>query len=97
MKLTSDTVKKVAQLANLPIASDEEEKYSRQLSKILDYFEQLNKINTENVEPLFNVTNLSNTFRNDKTSVGLTQDEALGNASNKKNGFFATKGIFENE
>ena len=39
--LTKDEVKHVAKLANLPLTSEEEEKYSGQLSKILDYVDQL--------------------------------------------------------
>lgn len=97
MKLTKDQVKKVAKLANLPLTSDEEEKYSAQLSKILDYIEQLNKVDTSDVEPTFNVTGLSNVMSEDYVSKALTQDEALANVSEKQKGFFVTKGVFDNE
>ena len=90
-------VKKVTKLANLPLSSDEEEKYSQQLSKILDYIEQLNKVNTENVEPTFNVSKQSNVMRNDEIEECLPQDKAILNASQKKEGFFSVKKIFDNE
>lgn len=62
-------VKHVAKLANLPLSSQEEEKYSRQLSKILDYVTQLNKVDTSDVEPTFNVSGLSNVMAKDVLGV----------------------------
>lgn len=95
MKLTKDQVKHVAKLANLPLTGEEEEKYSDQLSKILDYIEQLNKIDTTDVEPTFNVTRQSNVLREDITAPCLSQEEALSNAPKKKDGMFETKGVFD--
>lgn len=88
-------LKKVVKLANLPLTVVEEKKYSEQLSKILDYFEQLNQVDTLGVEATFNVTGLSNVMREDETAASLSQDEALSNASNKKEGLFVTKGVFD--
>lgn len=88
-------VKDVAKLANLPLTSEEEEKYSKQLSKILDYIEQLNKVDTSDVEPIYNVSGLSNVMGKDKVGRCLPQEKAISNASQKKNGFFVTKGVFE--
>lgn len=97
MKLTLDQVKKVAKLANLPLSSEEEEKYSDQLSKILDYIDQLNQVDTSNTESTFNVTGLNNVMAEDETIPSLSQEDALLNAPKKKDGMFETKGVFENE
>lgn len=90
-------VKKVAKLANLPLTADEEEKYSEQLSKILDYIDQLNKVDTKGVEPTYNVSGLYNVMRKDEVSESLTQEDATKNGPNTKDGFFVTKGVFEDE
>jgi aspartyl-tRNA(Asn)/glutamyl-tRNA(Gln) amidotransferase subunit C len=95
MKLTSDQVKKVAKLANLPLTPEEEEKYSEQLSKVLNYIEQLNEVDTANTEPTFNVTGESNVMSEDETGECLTQEDALLNAPKVKNNMFETKGVFE--
>ena len=95
MKLSSEQVKKVAKLANLPLNSDEEEKYAEQLSNILGYIEQLNSVDTSNIEPIFNITSNKNVMRVDEKKESLSQDEALSNAVNRKNGLFVTKGVFE--
>lgn len=95
-------VSHVAKLANLPLSHGEEEKYSKQLSKILDYIDQLNRADTSKVEATFNVSGQSNVMRSDEMGECLNQDEALVNAPQKKNavpagrqGFFVTKGVFE--
>lgn len=102
MKLTKDQVKHVAKLANLPLTSEEEDspegeagKYSEQLSRILEYVEQLNQADTNGVEPTFNVSGQNNIMREDETGECLSQDEALANAMQKKDGMFVTKGVFE--
>ena len=95
MKLTSEQVKKVAKLSNLPISDEDVEKYSQQLSKILDYIDQLNLADTQGIEPTFNVTGLANVMRKDEVGKSLTQEEALQNAPQVKDGMFATKGVFE--
>lgn len=98
MKLTKEQVKHVAKLANLPLTSEEEEKYSQQLSKILDYIEQLNKVDTSGVEPTFNVSGQKNVMSEDKLGdCTISQETALSNAPKKDKGFFITKGVFEAE
>ena len=88
-------VKHVARLANLPLSSDEEEKYSQQLSEILEYVDQLNEVDTSSVEPTYNVSGLSNITRLDEPAPSLTQEEVTKNGSKVKEGFFVTKGVFE--
>ena len=97
MKLTPDQVKKVAQLANLPLSEDEEHKLPEQLSAILDYIDQLNSVNTDNIDPIFTVAQNTNNTQSDVVSTSLTQDQALQNASLKRDGLFVTKGVFNDE
>ena len=97
MKLTSAQVKHVAKLANLPLTEKEEEIYTEQLSKILGYIEQLNEVNTDGVEPIFNITPTSNVTSPDEVLESLPQDGATKNAKNTKDGFFVTKGVFQSE
>lgn len=94
-KLSIDQVKKVTKLANLPLTEEEEEKYSEQLSEILEYIDQLNVVDTFGVEPTFNVTRNVNVLRKDETFASLSQEEALSNAPVKKDGMFVTKGVFD--
>ena len=97
MKLTKQQVQKVAKLANLPILEADEEKYADQLSKILDYIEKLNKVDTSKVEPTYNVSGKNTIEAEDTPQPSLSQEEAIKNASNSKEGYFVTKGVFESE
>lgn len=95
--ITKDTVAHVAKLANLSLSEEEKEKYSRQLSKILGYIDQLDKVSTAGTDPIFNVSGQKNVLSEDKTVASLSQEEALSNAPKRENGFFVTKGVFDNE
>lgn len=97
MKLSSDQVKKVAKLASLDLTKEELGKYSKQLSKILDYIDQLNRADTSKVETTFNVLDQKDVMAKDQLGECLTQDEALSNALQKQDGFFVTKGVFSDE
>jgi len=65
-KLTSEEVKKIAKLARLELTDEEVEKYSAQISAILDYVSQLDEVDTENVPITTQVTGLSNVSRDDE-------------------------------
>jgi aspartyl-tRNA(Asn)/glutamyl-tRNA(Gln) amidotransferase subunit C len=97
MQLNKDQVKKVSNLANIPITEIEEEQYSQQLSVILDYIDTLQQIKTDGVEPIYNISSNTNITREDIVSKSITQEQALHNAENHKDGFFVTKGVFDND
>ncbi|OGH13393.1 MAG: hypothetical protein A3H50_02380 [Candidatus Levybacteria bacterium RIFCSPLOWO2_02_FULL_37_10] len=86
-------VKHVAKLANLPLSQEEEKKFEKQLSSILEYVEQLNSVDTKNFEITSQITGLENITREDKTSISLFQEEALSNSKSNHNGMFKIKKI----
>ena len=90
-------VKDVAKLANLKLTIEEEKKFEGQLGDILSYVEQLQKVDTKDVEETSQVTGLSNVSRDDATLPSLSQEEALSNAKNTHNGFIKVKGILSDE
>lgn len=97
MLVDKEKVKKVAKLANLPVLDEELDKYSSQISKILDYIEKLEKVDVSKVDALYNVSENKSKLREDEVKKSLHQEEALQNASNKKDGFFVTKGVFNEQ
>lgn len=88
-------VKKVAKLANLPLTSEEEKRFGKQLSETLDYVNRLEEIDTKNVEPTSQVTGLENVTRGDEHSPSLSQKEALKNTKSIYKGFIKVKAILE--
>ena len=88
MSVSLKDVEKIADLARLYITEEEKEKYTRQLNVILEYMEQLNKVDTSNVEPLSHPFELTNVFRDDEVQPSLPVDEALKNAPEKSGNYF---------
>ncbi|HEY5805898.1 MAG TPA: Asp-tRNA(Asn)/Glu-tRNA(Gln) amidotransferase subunit GatC [Candidatus Saccharimonadales bacterium] len=76
--LTREDVLKLARLARLTITDEEAEKYRNELSKILEYFEQLQSVDVDGLEPTSQTTGLKNVMREDKViDYGVTPDDLL--------------------
>lgn len=93
MRITKDIVEHVARLARLEITETEKEAFTRQLSDILTYVEQLNELNTEGVEPTATVLGQTNVFREDVARPSLPVEKALANAPETEDGFFVVPKI----
>ena len=88
MSLSEKDVQYVAKLARLEVTDQEVAKYTQQLANILEYVQQLNKLDTTNVEPLAHVLDLKNVTREDKPAPSLTQQEVLSNGPEVQSGHF---------
>ncbi len=75
--LTKEEVAHVAHLARLDVTEEELEKYTGQLSAILDYVDQLAEVNTDGVEPLAQTTGLVNVLQNDIVAADTVDREAF--------------------
>lgn len=75
MKLTKETVEHVATLSALRLEGQEAEQIQSELQKVLDLVEQLQEVNTDNVEPLRHVHGVVNAFRDDTASNSLTTSD----------------------
>lgn len=94
--LSKEEIIHLAHLANLHLTDEEIEKFRTQMSAILDYVSQLNKVDTQNIEAVSQVTGLKDVVRHDEISStrSLSQEEVLKNAPNKKDGYIKVKAIF---
>lgn len=88
MAVTSKDVEHIAVLARLEFSAAEKEQLAHNLNDILKYMEQLNTLDTTNVEPLAHVIELSNVFREDEIRPCVSREEALKNAPAKTDEFF---------
>ena len=88
MAITIKDVEHIAKLAKLEFTDEEKEKFTHQMNQILQYMDQLNLLDTSNVEPLSHVIELSNVFRADEVKPGVSTEEALKNAPEKNEQFF---------
>ena len=90
-----DEVKHVANLARLAITEEEAEKLTNHLDAIISFAEQLNELDTENVEPTSHVLDMKNIFREDVSKPGLPVEEVLKNAPDHENGQIKVPAIIE--
>ncbi len=88
-------IKHVAKLANLTLTTEEEKRFEKQLEETLKTVDQLNKVETNNVEITSQVTGLENVTENDTAIASLPQNKTLKNAAKTYNGFFVVKAILE--
>ncbi|MFE8697087.1 Asp-tRNA(Asn)/Glu-tRNA(Gln) amidotransferase subunit GatC [Cytobacillus sp. FJAT-53684] len=94
-RISADQVKHVANLARLAITEEETEKFTNQLDAIISFAEQLNEINTDDVEPTSHVLDMKNVMREDKSEEGLPQSEVLKNAPDHQDGQIKVPSIME--
>lgn len=95
MALTAQQVEWVAHLARLELAQADLEIMAQQLSPVLDYVNQLQKVNTDGVEPLAHPLPLQNVFREDVPGPSLPVDSALANAPERHDNFYSVPAVLE--
>lgn len=85
-RISNEQVKHVANLARLEISEDEAEIFTKQLDAIITFAEQLNELDTTNVEPTYHVLDMKNIFREDVKEKGLSREDVLKNAPDHQDG-----------
>jgi len=95
MSISPDQVAWIAHLARLDLSLANRDRMAHQLSAILEYFDQLNRVNTEGVEPLAHPLTIHNVFRADEPQPSLTVDEALANAPDRRGDYFAVPAVLD--
>lgn len=75
MSLTLEEVRKIAHLARLNLSENEIAQYGPQLSRILDFIEQMNQVDTSPVEPLAHPLDLSQPLRTDTVNEPNLRDK----------------------
>ena len=87
-RISSDEVKKVAQLARLELNENEIDQHAEQLEKILEYIKQLDEINTDNIPCTTRAIEVVNVLRKDEKKDYKNSEELLDLAPSRENKFF---------
>ena len=95
MALTTEDVRWIAHLARLELTGAELETMAPQLTSIIDYVNQLQQVDTENVEPLAHPLPIQNIFRDDESAPSLPADAALANAPDRRGDFYGVPAVLE--
>jgi aspartyl-tRNA(Asn)/glutamyl-tRNA(Gln) amidotransferase subunit C len=95
MDISDELVDKLADLAKLDFNGEEKEKIKTDLAQITAFFEELNKVDTEGLEPLIFMSDAVNVLREDEVKQEITHEEALKNAPAKDSDYFRVPKFIE--
>ncbi len=95
MKLTREEVLHIARLARVALTEEEINRMSDQLSKLLDHFEVLKKVDTTDIPPTAQSVDLQSVMRNDDVKPSLSADEVLANAPRREDNCFRVRPVLE--
>ncbi len=80
MGLTREDVQKIASLARLKVTPDEVTEFTSQLQQVLTYIEQLNELNTDDIEPMAHAIEQVNVWADDIARESFSREAMLRNA-----------------
>lgn len=85
-QISRDDVLHLAQLSSLQLADDEVDSLQQDIGNILGYIEQLSELDTTGIEPTYQVTGLTNVWRDDVVDQGdVTREQLLALAPEQHN------------
>jgi len=95
--LTNEEIVHLAGLAGLSLTKEEIQKYKTQLEETISYIENLNELETKNVNPTSHTTSLTNIYFSDgeKNDRLLDQSVIFQNAKNKEKNYFKVRKILD--
>jgi len=95
MSIDKDTVKNISKLARISLDEKKIDSLSKDLTSIMRFIENLNKLNTDKIEPLTSIINASLKSRKDEVNDGKIRDQILKNSPEKNEEFFVVPKVIE--
>ncbi len=95
MSVSKEDVLHIAKLSKLNLTEKELEKYTNELSSIVDFANELSNIDVEGVEPTAHILNIRNVFREDEVQPSYDREEILKNAPTKDAGCVSVPKVVE--
>ena len=95
MSIDKNTVKNISKLARISLDENKVESLSKDLTSIMKFIENLNKLNTDKTQPLTSIINASLKSRKDEVKDGKIRDQILKNSPEKNEEFFVVPKVVE--
>ena len=95
MSIDKDTVKHISKLARISLDEKNIDSLSKDLSSIMKFIENLNKLNTDKTLPLTSIINASLKPRKDEVKDGKIREQILKNSPEKNEEFFVVPKVIE--
>lgn len=93
--ISKEQVEYMASLAKLKIEDEKLDEFTNKISDVLKYVRILDEVDTKDVEPLYQVYDYKQVFREDIVEEGLTREEVLENTVEKQYGYFKLLNIMD--
>ncbi|MCY7351206.1 MAG: Asp-tRNA(Asn)/Glu-tRNA(Gln) amidotransferase subunit GatC [Cytophagaceae bacterium] len=95
MNIDRGMLRRVAHLARLEVKESEEEALIASLTEVLTWMEQLDEIDTSDVEPLTHMGEAVDALREDVVRETITHEQALANAPQHDENYFRVPKVME--
>ena len=95
MTIDLKTVKHISKLARISLDDKKAKKLAGDLNSIFEFIEKLNKLNTDNTEPLTSIAETVLKLRKDEVKSKNIRDQILKNSPNKNKDFFVVPKVVE--
>ncbi len=95
--ISEEQIEHIAKLARIELREKEKEKFSNELSSILDYINKLNEIDTKNIRGINQITGLENVMRVDeiRNPKHEIRNKILNGAPKRKDNYYKVPKILE--
>ena len=93
--VTDKDIEYVARLAKLKLSDEEKERLVSQMGDIVEFANNINKLNTDGVEPTNHILKIQNVFREDEVRESYSRDEILKNAPKKEAGCLVVPSVVQ--
>ena len=95
MTIDLKTINHISKLSRISVDDEKAKKLVGDLNSIFEFIEKLNKLNTENVEPLTSVVETTLKSRTDDVTSKNIKDQILKNSPDKNEDFFVVPRVIE--
>ena len=95
MKISREEVLHIARLARLGLTDAEVDRFSGQLSSLLEHFEALQQVDTAGVPPTAQSVDLQSVMRDDLVRPSFPAEDILANAPRREGDWFRVRAVLE--
>ena len=95
MSISRDDVLHIANLSKLYIEEEKLEKYTKDLSNVVDLANSLEKVDVEGVNPTNHILDIKNVFREDEVVPSFNREDVLKNAPQSQGGCVSVPKVVE--
>lgn len=95
--ISASELEQLAKLANIDVPAEFDSRLMAELSSVLNFVSQLQKIDITNIDSTAEVTGLTNVTQKDLTAECLSQEDVLKSAARTNDGYIVVKGVFAEE